>query len=340
MKAKTMKQLSEGIWKRQIVGFGESSGKTIIFSRRLPTGNSTPKSKSWVAGLIDSLPSGDSMEQPAQALKFSFLGAPLRSGARIQRADIGGNSGTLGLPLVDAEGKLYFLAAGHILSNYWTAQRGRVDRYVAASQTRVLGNVMDCFPVAPVVEDQPLPDFQIDAGIIQAGSGIVSAEETTCHLKVGSVKAVAPGDPVIKCGFATGKTKAEVVHTEVSFLVEHDGGSYFFPRLICLKDPEGSRAKFALPGDSGALILSDEEDHGFVGMLFAADLAEGHYLVIPAADLETYWQTFNLDRWAAQSAPSPVAPSIRPAPHAPDPPTPPAYSPSSPGRAALRTAHS
>jgi hypothetical protein len=73
---------------------------------------------------------------------------------------------------------------------------------------------------------------------------------------------VSEGDMVRKSGYTTGVTTGQVIHTNVSVVVDYgDRSAYFADQIMVTQD----NWSFAAPGDSGSAV---EKDGQFVGLLF------------------------------------------------------------------------
>ncbi len=285
-------QLDQAVRQREILAYGMSDERAVVIRMRSPLDEATavlpPES------LLEQLRErfGDGFKDQELARPLRFLATPISMGAGIVRnqpTNPGGPEGTLGLPLRNNEG-LFFLGAGHVLSNFWkaTSKDDPIDWFTAPNQQEQLGKVRDYVPVLP---GQPDP---LDCGLIAADKDFTSTNTTACGFNVGKNDATVVEDQIVqKCGFRPpGASSAEVIWPSLPAPVIHNGKEYVFANQILVwADPEHP---FARPGDSGAVVVTNDSE--FVGMLIAGSVADGVFVVTPAKHLKAYWKQFGLTR--------------------------------------------
>ena len=73
----------------------------------------------------------------------------------------------------------------------------------------------------------------------------------------------------MKSGRTTGVTRGEIVDVEFDIEIDYPHlGSIIFDDQILIKSND--KAPFSLGGDSGALIVTDDDHHSPLGLLFAS----------------------------------------------------------------------
>ena len=103
---------------------------------------------------------------------------------------------------------------------------------------------------------------------------------------------VDDGLAVTKVGRTTGVTRGRVTAVELDGVrVNYTGAGVFsFDNQIEIKTEDGT--PFSRPGDSGSLIVTDDEDRLAVGLLFAGGAAGGHHTY--ANPIETVLDTLGI----------------------------------------------
>lgn len=227
---------------------------------------------------------------------FGFLSGEARPGSGIVLVRGGqeaGPAGTLGLFLRAREGgKLFFLCAGHVLSNYGAEDAGHdVYRHSsplsASGPPRKLGVVDHIEPLIPYGRARPEYN-RFDAGVVSLDSSVEWLPATTCYDAITGLASATEDMKVMKCGsqepFFTWSYVDSISWTG---LISSPRGEYGFKNQVLLSSRE-FRRPFAAPGDSGTIIVTDEAKA--VGLLIGGSVRDGLFLVTPIQELRTYWE--------------------------------------------------
>jgi hypothetical protein len=189
--------------------------------------------------------------------------------------------GTLG-SLVQKGGTQYILSNYHVLyadivpgGNGRTAQPG--DPVIQPGLIDVGCTASNAQNVATLVSGGgSLPGNNVDAGIAQVTSGMVSTDGSI--LEVGTISATTLGAtlnlPVKKSGRTTGLSRASVTGINGTFTISYDnecaGGHAFYQTFTGQIVTSNARCAFLDSGDSGSLMVEDTDPNPrSVGLLFA-----------------------------------------------------------------------
>ncbi len=234
---------------------------------------------------IDGIPT-DVIESPpasfaAGPIQQRLEMRPVRPGASIAHPDVG--AGTLGAICRrdPDDGKRFALSNNHVLSNLGRAKIGD-DIFQPGPLDRAEGTV--AAPVARLVSFEPvLTDGarnQIDAALAEFLPGMgVGTTDIIGIGRAGSPGVPAEGTRVVKSGRTTEVTRGVVVDASIDVQVPLGAlgltGSAVFEDAFRI---EGKGKVVGNPGDSGALILTDDEALHSLGLLFATGAAGGYAL--------------------------------------------------------------
>jgi hypothetical protein len=148
-----------------------------------------------------------------------------------------------------------FLPAGTPILQPGTGDGGRLDEQVGKLEAYI---PIDFNPSAQNYADAAIGS--IDYGV-EASPGEQFSEAGDYWIQ--DWTNVFEGNTVRKSGRTTGVTTAEVVHTNVSVMVNYgDESAYFVDQIVVTQD----NWSFAAPGDSGSAV---DKNGKFVGLLFA-----------------------------------------------------------------------
>jgi hypothetical protein len=185
------------------------------------------------------------------------------------------NSGTLGCTVMSGH-TAYFLSCNHVFANANLAAIG--DPIVSPSRA----DNHDGNPCGPSQVVATLYDFEpishtgvnlIDAAIAKVGK----KTNYTCAMRSGYTPTSNPAEAQIgmavkKTGRTTYVTQGTVTGLNAAVSVSYvSGGGYFEGQIVI----EGAVGAFSLPGDSGALMVSDPVNDP-VGLVFAGDPTDGN----------------------------------------------------------------
>ena len=186
------------------------------------------------------------------------------------------SSGTLGSLLTDTSKTLYILSNNHVLARFDQASPGE-----NILQPGLIDN--SCQPATIVAHYTTAPrlDSNVDAAIAQLMPGKMSP---IGYIEgIGTISSVveAPvvGLAVEKSGRTTGTTTGTIVAINVSLNV-----GYLYTNQIVVTSSLGS---FALPGDSGSLIVTNASCHQPVGLLFAGTFDGSYVIANPVGEVLT-----------------------------------------------------
>lgn len=306
----------------RIVGFSiapKSKGKKDTL--RLTVLNLQPNEKREIKAKIDPARNNIDLFIDGIRQEFSFLGTnELRPGSGIVRVSGGvpeGPGGTLTCFLSSRDGRdTYFMAAGHVLSNFWTCKCNPESSiflnrkgYPSATSSRFLGNLVkpESFLSQPVGSL-----IYSDIGIVKLAGDVELKQRTTGFGSLGEWPPDEPGyvrrgQCVMKCGAEeTHWTEAKVEQTRYCGWVYGPEQKYFVLNQVLLRalsededsegtPPNNSKATpFAISGDSGSLVVEQETKRP-VGMLIAGSVLEGRYIMTPIRTLYRFWTRPKLD---------------------------------------------
>lgn len=282
--------------------------------------------------------------EPSNVQGYYFFQSPqpqplpeLRPGSGIIRVFGGrreGSGGTLTCFLSSKDGRDdYFVAAGHVLSNFWDEDdiaemrreegpEASIYRYQrgfpATNSTLFLGKLTYLSNELKPVNRGPDQELTLDIGIVKIRGGVKPVQRTTCYGSFGEwpdeegypPEKTPAGLPVMKCGAEeTHWTHAVVesdgrevsiygprglrykLHKQVILRLEHE-------KLLESTDPpsdwsakrhQDSQTPFALPGDSGTMVVERHSKRP-VGMLIAGSVLDGRYVMTPFKTIHDFWQ--------------------------------------------------
>lgn len=252
---------------------------------------------------------------------FYFLARELRPGSGIVRAVNGGprgSSGTLTCLLSSKDGRnYYFVAAGHVLTNFWEAENHndeiRIHRdgpgFPGTNSSRLLGRIAyksDPPPDAYLEEQTDKRDPRRDIAIVELTATLDLKQRTTCYGTFGEPDGMKPkvGQKVMKCGAEEPHFTEAVVDDDDEEVVIY-GPKFTLYRLtqqVILKTqpPDESRSKtrpridsFAGSGDSGSIVV-DRDSKRPLGMLIAGSVLDGRYVMTPFGSIAEFWEKYNL----------------------------------------------
>jgi len=193
------------------------------------------------------------------------------------------SAGTIGCRVTDGT-DVYALSNNHVYALENVAlvgsnvlQPGRYDTYCETNEDDVIGTLFDFEPIVFYDTENPpdpIPTNEIDAAIAE-----IIIDETTGPRVDKATPDDGYGTPsstifggdlldleVQKYGRTTGLTKGTI--TEVNFIgnIGYSSGTARFVGQIVIIAPKG---RFSRRGDSGSLIVTDDEYRNPVGLLFA-----------------------------------------------------------------------
>ncbi len=211
-------------------------------------------------------------EPPVVIDPTARFGRPVPIGVSTGHPDI--TAGTIGCRLTDGT-YIYALSNNHVYANSNEAtigdtilQPGRVDGGVAPDDA--IGTLAACEPI----EFGPRGSNMIDAAIAKIKMVVVDGQEVPAvgnstpsngYGTPSSTTAEATLDlSVQKYGRTTGQTNGVVDSINATIKVRYSGGFAIFVNQIVI-----TPGTFSAGGDSGSLIVTDDEDCNPVGLLFA-----------------------------------------------------------------------
>jgi len=183
------------------------------------------------------------------------------------------SAGTIGCRVTDTQGNVYALSNNHVYALENTAsdnsevlQPGLYDTDCVYSADNVIGTLADFEPIvfhpranntidaaiAAVIKDNGIP--RVGTATPEGGYGTPSS--TTVEATLGMA--------VQKYGRTTGLTAGAITGINATVRVRYSSGSARFVGQIII-EPGG----FSEPGDSGSLIVTDDDGKNPVGLLFA-----------------------------------------------------------------------
>lgn len=249
----------------------------------------------------------------------------LRPGSGIIRAYDGrprGPAGTLTCFLKSkdkADDITYLLGASHVLTNYWRLgsetkdPRGSLYRnfkgYASKEDRRYVGtlvryslppplvNPMGISPVTHQPNDVvPVSGEKVDAAIVRMRGDFGWKQKTTCYGQFGDdfASELKPDMWVTKCGAEEPYMSSAQVKGGLATVYVFGPGQ---AKPYCFKDqielsteaPELAGRAFALPGDSGTMVVVADTTHTPVGMLIAGSILSGRYVMTPFSALRDFW---------------------------------------------------
>lgn len=218
----------------------------------------------------------------------------------------GALGGTLGLPVVDkTTGKPMLLSNYHVMcvDKSWSVgdvimQPARIDQgtnpnsVVASLQRGVLGNNVDC-AVAEVTK-RPVECGVVDIGKISGKTNLPSL-----------------GQAVRKRGRTSGLTFGIVDTLDLTIIVNYgpDIGDVTLTNQIGVRADTAQNLKFSAPGDSGSVVVNEDED--VIGLHCAGNTEDGYGVANPIDAVLTALNVALCVDQPTDSTPSPSAPAKR-----------------------------
>lgn len=144
----------------------------------------------------------------------------------------------------------------------------------------------------------PLPFHQVDAGLVRLDGPVAWVQESTCYGGIAALTKAQEGDVVKKCGpeepFNTGGV---VRGLDWKFRAVHDKKVYLFEKQILVRcgtkdDLPEQVQPFALPGDSGSLVVNEKRQP--IGLLIAGSVRHNYFFLNQISELEMLWRQKNL----------------------------------------------
>jgi hypothetical protein len=199
-------------------------------------------------------------------------------------------SGTFGALLRDSNSTLYLLSNNHVIGACNHAAPGipilspsAGDAHQSLPAPRQIGSHKH------IVELRSgnatlVPEATVDAAIAEALPGTVSSwqgDAASGYDTPANVGSPIPGMPVKKWGRTTGLThgtvEAQLVRLVLPYKSKEFSATVYFKDVFTIRENSGGH--FALPGDSGSLVVT--EDERAIGLIFATTgSASGRYAVI------------------------------------------------------------
>ncbi len=178
-------------------------------------------------------------------------------------------SGTLGALVTDGAGRQYILSNNHVL--------GRADQANPGEDVSQPGLIDNGCQVATVVADftaaAPLGSSNVDAAIAAVRSGQMSGTGEILDLGIPSsvVEAPAVGMGVAKSGRTTGTTQGVISSINTDVNVQYQRGCGQGKKFVVGYTDQVvvTSSSFSAGGDSGSLIVSNDDAHNPVALLFA-----------------------------------------------------------------------
>ena len=188
--------------------------------------------------------------------------------------------GTLGARLVDSDGILYALSANHIYAQEGEGvlgidrilQPGRVDMtdQACGSSSEINNAVIGTLHAFVPIEFSRRASNIVDAAVALVSTGTVGTSTLADGYGTPSSTTVAPTimppQPVQKYGRTTSLTMGTIDDINATIIVRYDSGQARFVGQIAFTGNNGS---FSQPGDSGSLIVTNDENKNPVALLFA-----------------------------------------------------------------------
>lgn len=284
----------------------EALNKLLLEGKILGWGTTDGKKKVLCLEEFDGvLRAADAQEQLPPEVKYglSFFADEARPGTGIVAVRDGrevGPDGALGLFLAERRdpGEVWFLASGHVLMNFeWDqpypdAFRSR-QGLTAGDRRRKLGTVrfaQKVYDSRDTGQEDPKKWNVIDAGLVKLDA-VEWKQKTTCYGEIGAPKPATPKQVVRKCGPEEPiSTFGMVRGTDWRIRVAYKKKIYLFRNQILVQSDAGAdqRAPFALPGDSGSLVV-DAADRRPIGLLMAGSVRKNYYFLNPIQALQEFW---------------------------------------------------
>ena len=173
--------------------------------------------------------------------------------------------------------QLFVLSNNHVLANSNEATQGDPIRQPGRADG---GGAADV--IATLSQWVPIrfggPVNRMDAAIAQARPTLVTSTNR-CFGRIGSTPLPCRRDLLVKkCGRTTQLTRGRVTDCDATVWVNYNGWRALFQNQMIIVSL--TAAAFSAPGDSGSLILSDQETRP-VGLLFAG--SSSHTIASPIA---------------------------------------------------------
>jgi hypothetical protein len=205
---------------------------------------------------------------------FAEYNHRIPGGALIKRHNQTGPDGTLGCWLIDkAQDKIYLLSCWHCLDGGQKIPLNRVD---ILHGKKKIGTLTDSINPEQYNQSKKLDKPTVDAAVAELGFG---AKEGDFILHIGEIFRIRSVDPfelplpVRKYGALTGLTSGAIKQKGVNMTLDmkrpgvqinaNPPALTYDKQMIVFPDPKLS--EFSLPGDSGALVVT--EDYEAVGLL-------------------------------------------------------------------------
>jgi hypothetical protein len=179
-------------------------------------------------------------------------------------------SGTLGSLVTDGS-TLYILSNNHVLARSDQGQPGE-----PITQPGLIDN--DCNPatvVANLTTAVPLTSATVDAAIAELVPGTMNSDGSI--LDIGRISSIVTsasiGVKVAKSGRTTGVTKSSIesIHTDVKIVYEAQCNKGPKFSVVYNDQVMVSGANFSASGDSGSLIVTSDECHQPVALLYGGN---------------------------------------------------------------------
>lgn len=238
-----------------------------------------------------------------------------------------GPAGTLACFLSSEDGSdIYLLAAGHVVTDFWKEHPGSHPKgsiyhnpkgFPSTNSTRFIGK-MAYSSKPPLVVDNSvggpivgLRKVDIDVAIVSLVGEFEWKQRTTCYGSFGEwpsePKGARESQVVMKCGAEETHWTYAVVENECKTVLVYGPGPklYEFRGQVILgqidaparkldsggkhSHPKIPKASFAVPGDSGTMVV-DHETRLPLGMLIAGSVLEGKYVMTPLPKISDFWK--------------------------------------------------
>jgi len=182
-------------------------------------------------------------------------------------------SGTLGSLVQDINGTLYILSNNHVLG-----LSGQASPDDDISQPGLIDNNCRTPPIVADFTTAPtLGQSNVDAAIAQLRPGAMDSTGSILDIGVISsvVKNPAVGMHVIKSGRTTGRTAGSITSINTTVSVQYQAGCGQGKKFVVTYNNQVviGQSGFSAGGDSGSLIVTDDDNHQPVALLFAGSSA-------------------------------------------------------------------
>ncbi len=194
-------------------------------------------------------------------------------------------AGTIGVRVRNGN-NVYVLSCNHVFArlNYASSgekivQPGRGDVSCAQNTADEIGTLADYEPIVYGTSGNNI----MDAALVSTNTNLVDASTPLSDGYGAPNRTTATayiGMDVQKYGRTTGLTQGEVVAINFNCTVPYPAGPSLFNSQIVVQ-PKKKNSDFAGSGDSGALVVTDDNSVNPVGMLFASS---GSYIYVSPID--------------------------------------------------------